>query len=131
MVRTVARCFLVSDLDRSLAQIFDTFGWEADAVERGPRGARALLRFRLAQSAHVELLAPAAGSEEATFLESWSPGVWAVRIGVADLDAKAADLGARGTSYQVIETGFADPPRVLRVDMAATPGCLYEFSQLA
>lgn len=128
MLRTAARVLLTDDLDRSLATLASTFGWEP---ERGPDQAedgslRATLGFRSPRSARVELLQPAGGLE-AEVLRRHGPGVWAVRVAVTDLHAKAEDLQRRGTPYAEVRTGFADPDRVLRIDPAATPGCLFEF----
>jgi glyoxalase/bleomycin resistance protein/dioxygenase superfamily protein len=129
MVRTASRGFLVDDLDRSLDALVDFFGWEP---ERGPEigdgGARrAVLGFRVPRSARIELLAPAPDTEEGRFLARWGQGIWHVRIAVADLDAQADDLRARGTPFREVRTGFADPEVVLRIDPDATPACLFEF----
>ena len=132
VTRTAARCFLVEDLDRSLTELADTFDWEPEAgPERADDGSRrALLGFRLRQSALVELLEPSGDREEAAFLKRWGPGVWAVRIGVSDVPAKADDLRSSGTPFEEIRTGFAHPDVVLRVNPAVTPGCLFEFAAL-
>lgn len=132
MIRTATRCYLVEDLDRSLAQLATTFGWEPEVgPEQGEGGSRrAVLGFRLARSARIELVAPAPGSEEAEFLGRWGPGLWALRIAVGDLEAKAADLDVRRTPFRALRTGFDHPATVLRVDPAATPGCLFEFALL-
>jgi hypothetical protein len=132
MVRTSTRGFLVDDLDRSLDELSTTFSWEPElGPERAENGSRrAVLGFSVAQSARIELLQPARASEEGTFLERFGPGVWAIRIAVGDLDAKAEDLRARGTPYQQVDTGFDQPATRLRVDAAATPNCLFEFESL-
>ena len=132
MARTVARCFLVEDLDRALVELAETFAWEPElGPERGDDGSRrAQLGFRLEQSARIELIAPAGDSDAGKFLKRWGPGVWNVRIAVRDLGAKADDLRARGTPFQAVRTGFERPDRVLRVDATATPGCLFEFAEL-
>jgi Glyoxalase/Bleomycin resistance protein/Dioxygenase superfamily len=129
MVRTAARVFLVDDLDRSLAELALAFGWEP---ERGPARSddgsrRAVLGFRLPQSARVELLEPAEGTEAGAYLRAWGPGVWSIRIAVTDLDAKADDLRARGTPFARVRTGFDDLPVILQVDPQATPACRFEF----
>ena len=132
MVRTAARTFLVDDVGWSVDELAHTFGWEPEGdVTTGADGSRrAVLGFRLAQSARLELLAPAAGTEAGAFLREWGPGAWTVRIAVRDLDAKAEDLRARGTPVTRVETGFDDPPVVLRVEPAATPACRFEFAAL-
>ncbi len=129
MIRTSTRCFLVDDLDRSLGELADTFAWEPElGPERSENGSRrAVLGFGVAQSARIELVQPARGSHEGAFLDRFGSGVWAVRIAVNDLGAKADDLRDRRTLFTEIETGFDPPKTVLRVDPAATPGCLFEF----
>jgi hypothetical protein len=133
MVRTMSRGFLVDDLDRSLDAIAGFFDWEPErGPELGDGGARrALLGFRVPRSARLELLAPAPDTDEGRFLAQWGPGIWHVRIAVADLDAKAEDLRSRGTPFASVRTGFADPETVLRIDPAATPACLFEFASVS
>lgn len=129
MVRTAARVFLLADLDASLDALARVLAWEP---QRGPEtgedgGRRAALGFRMERSARIELLTPAPDSDDGRFLARWGPGIGAVRIGVADLEAKADDLRARGTPFREVHTGFERPATVLRVDPRATPGCLFEF----
>jgi hypothetical protein len=133
MARTAARCFLVHDLNRVLEPLADTFTWEPElGPEAGDDGSRrAQLGFELAPSAHIELLEPPAESAEGRFLDAWGPGVWSIRIAVRDLGAKGDDLRARGTPFTAVRTGYEQPDTVLRVDMAATPGCLFEFVEAA
>jgi hypothetical protein len=128
MLRTAARVILVSDVSASLTALSETFGWEPTGpVERADDGSlRATLAFRAPRSARVELLQPATG-DDAELLRRGGAGVGAVRIAVADVDAKVADLRRRGTRFTERATGFSEPERVLRVDPAATPGCLFEF----
>jgi len=127
--RTLARCFLVDDLDRRLEAVARTFGWEPELVERGEGGARrATLGFTLPQSARIELIQPAGGREEHEFLTRHGAGIWCVRVGVRDLDEKAEDLARRGTAVHRVDTGFANPSTVLRVDAGVVPGCRFEFA---
>jgi hypothetical protein len=132
MVRTAARVFLVDDVDRRVDELAQAFGWDPEVgPEIGTDGSRrALLGFRLPQSARIELLAPARSTEAGRFLEQWGPGIWSVRIAVTDLDAKADDLRARGAPFERIDTGFDQPNVILRVDPSATPGCRFEFESL-
>jgi hypothetical protein len=131
MLSIVSRGFLVADLARSLDQLAETFGWRP---EQGPERAldgsrRAVLGFRMARSARIELIEPAGAREEAEFLRQWGPGVWHTRIAVKNLDAKAEDLRSRGTTFREVQTGFSAPELVLRVDPTDTPGCLFEFME--
>jgi hypothetical protein len=48
------------------------------------------------------------------------PGAWTVRVSVVDVDAKAADLTARGTPYTLTDA-------VLRTDPASTLQVPFEF----
>jgi hypothetical protein len=132
MVRTAARVFFVDDLERSLDALGDLCAWEP---ERGPEtgdggSRRAMLGFRLARSARIELHTPAPDSDDGRFLARWGPGVGPVRIAVHDLDTLAADLRARGTPFREVRTGFEEPETVLRVDPAATPACCFEFAAI-
>jgi len=133
MVRTAARVFLVDDLDRSIEELAHAFMWEPEVgPETGADGSlRAVLGFRLPQSARIELLAPADDSDAGKFLKQWGPGIWHVRIAVSDIDAKAADLRARGTPFAQVRTGFEQPDVVLRIDPAATPASRFEFAALS
>ena len=132
MLRTAARVFLVDDVDQSLDALGELCGWEPEAApERGEGGSRrATLGFRFPRSARMELVTPAADSDDGAFLARWGPGVGPVRILVRALAEKAADLRARGTPFREVRTGFDDPATALRVDPAATPGCCFEFVAL-
>jgi hypothetical protein len=132
MVRTASRGFLVDDLDRSTEAVEDFFGWEPElGPEAGDnRARRAVLGFRVPRSARIELLEPATDSDEGRFLAQWGPGIWHVRIAVADLETKADELRERRTPFTEVRTGFAEPEVVLRIDPAATPACLFEFCQI-
>jgi hypothetical protein len=129
MVRTVARTFLVDELDRRLDELAAAFSWEPEVgPQNGENGwRRAVLGFRVAQSSRLEMLVPGPDSDEAGFLDRYGSGVWAVRVAVNDLGAKAEDLRARDTPFTEVRTGFERPETVLRVDTIATPGCLFEF----
>jgi hypothetical protein len=133
MTQTLSRGFLVADLDRALDALMKTFEWEPEQPpERASDGSRrAVLGFALRQSARIELLEPAGDREESDFLRRFGPGIWHVRIGVHGLAEKADDLRARNTPFRVVETGFAVPDTVLRVDASVVPGCLFEFAAAA
>jgi hypothetical protein len=130
MVRTATRCFVVDELDRRLDELAGAFSWEPElGPEEGEDGSRrAVLGFRIPQSARIELIAPTPGTADDDFLGRFGAGVWAIRVAVQDLAAKAEDLRARGTPFRELRTGFERPDTVLRVDTSATPGCLFEFA---
>ena len=131
LVRLASRCFLVAELDKTVDLLGAAFGWQlAGPVEKSEDGSRrARMAFSLPQSAWMELLEPAPSHPDAEALARWGTGVWQIRIGVNGLAAKAEDLRSRGTPFAERVTGFERPPRVLRVDSSATPGCLFEFAE--
>ena len=76
--------------------------------------------FAAPRSARLELVQPTGPGRVADAYEQLGPGPWAVRVSVVDVDAKAADLAARGTPYT-----FTDG--VLRADPASTLQVPFEF----
>jgi hypothetical protein len=132
MLRTVTRSFLVDELISRLDELAGTFSWEPEVgVEHAEDGSRrAVLGFRVPASARIELFEPSPRTEERAFLDRFGAGVWAVRVGVSDLAAKAEDLRSRGTAFEEVRTGFERPEKLLRIDTSATPGCLFELTPL-
>jgi hypothetical protein len=81
----------------------------------------------LERGAGLELVGP--GNSQASgeaLLAHWGAGPFAIRIAVAGLDAKAADLAKRGTPAQRHETTPTDPERLV-VDPGSTAGMPIEF----
>lgn len=131
MVRIVSRAFLVRDLDKTLRRLSTNLDWEpAGPVEviedEGYRRAR--MAFALPHSATVELIEPVRwSSETGTFLHTWGPGPYAIRIAVNGLEAKADDLEARGTGFSWRPESPAVGNRRIVVDPVALDGVLIEF----
>jgi hypothetical protein len=131
LVRVVARSFIVRDLADILARLSRNLGWEPHAVEelRDARCRRARFTFGLRHSATFDLLEPLdAGSEAGRYLATWGPGPYTVRLSTVDLDAKAADLEARGTRYRRVPPGDDLGP-ALRVHPADLLGLEVEILQ--
>jgi hypothetical protein len=131
MARVLAREYLVPDLDAALRTLDRNLGWEPagmledDSVD-GCRRAR--MAVTMAHAATLELIQPHSPEPEAgAYLARFGPGPYYTRIAVCGLEAKAADLEARGTDYRR-STGRAGDR--IRVDASALDGALLEFVEL-
>jgi hypothetical protein len=120
MVRIVAREYLVDDLDETLRIMERNLRWTPASVvdERGVR--RAVMPFRAPRSAFLELVEATGPGRVADAYEQVGAGAWTIRISVVDVDAKAADLTARGTPFTIEDA-------VLRPDPAHTVQVPFEF----
>jgi hypothetical protein len=132
LIRITSRAFLVRDLDATLAPLRENLLWEPTSVEPfddlGFR--RATMGFSGANSAVVELVQPSvANNEVGRYLATWGPGPYAIRIAVYGLDAKVADLEARGVGCSVVPATAASPERV-RVDPSEVDGAIIEFEEV-
>jgi hypothetical protein len=78
------------------------------------------MTFSVPRSARLELVQPTSSGWVADAYESLGPGAWTIRISVVDVDAKARDLAARGTPFN-LEDG------VLRTDPGVTLRVPFEF----
>jgi hypothetical protein len=128
ITRVVARSHLVPDLDESLARLVEILDWsEAEQPPSQRDGVRyAVLHPAMETSAALELVeAPNPSNRCGAFFARWGPGPYAMRLGVRGLDAKARDLGDRGTPFTVDETPAGDP--VLLVDADSIDGLVVEF----
>jgi hypothetical protein len=131
MVRVLRRSWIVEDLVATLAALERSFGWRP---EQGPEldhhlGARrAVLRFAHARSAELELLEPVEPGDVKESLDTWGPGAWSIRIGVNDLEAKAADLERRGTGFQVRSHPHDAATLFVDTGPLGVPG-LFEFAR--
>lgn len=128
MVRMVARCFLVDDLDRTLRMLAERMDWPVASITTEPATGtrRARMAAGIGGGATLELIQPVGQSAEVDFLKRWGPGPYAARISVAGLPAKADDLRRRGTRFVEVP-GEGDRPDLLRVDTTEVPGVLLEF----
>jgi LAO/AO transport system kinase len=85
-----------SSLSESLAFLQDVLGLDVEAAEDVPAH-QVRVQFAGSGDARLELIEPASeASPVATFLRTRGPGLHHVAVRVADLDAKLADLRARG-----------------------------------
>lgn len=130
LVRVVARGFLVRDLDDVLERLRTNLDWSPETVEtfedEGLRRAR--MTFALGHSASLDLIEPTRwDTEEGLFLHNWGPGPYYIRLSTIDLDAKAADLDARGTRYQRISGLDSVDGDLLRIDPEDLDGALVEI----
>jgi hypothetical protein len=132
MVRVLRRSWIVADLDRSLAALdrnlglFPRFGPAVDE-ERGWRSAQ--FGFAHARSAELEVLEPTGPGAVRDSLETWGPGAWVIRIGVNDLEAKAADLDRRGTAYERRQAAAAEKTLWVDTGPMGMAG-LFEFAEV-
>lgn len=134
MVRVTARGVLVRDLDDTLRRVSANLDWEpAEPVEhlRQEGYRRARMAFTLPHSASVDVLEPTRWNGEAGYyLHNWGPGPYYTRISVHDLEAKAADLRARGTAFTWIpESEAVGGAALIRVDPRELDGAIFEFHE--
>lgn len=134
MIRVSARGYLVRDLDHTLRCLSSNLDWEPEGpvqalAAEGYRRAR--MGFGLDNSARLDIIeATRWNSEAGVYLHSWGPGPYYIRIAVHGLEAKAADLRARGTRFTLIEESEAVGGKALiRVDPAEVRGQLFEFHE--
>jgi hypothetical protein len=132
MVRVLRRSWIVEDLDATLAALNRNLDWQPVAdptVDESYGCRRAVLGFAHPRSADLEVVAPNGPGEVHDSLSTWGPGAWVIRLGVNDLEAKADDLGRRGTRFDRRLAVGGDP--VLRVDTGplGVPG-LFEFAEV-
>jgi hypothetical protein len=106
-VGPVARTQIVPSIDA----VIDRFRWMMDWPEEGdveyvdgPGQRSVILKPKNGLSAVWEFIEPTRPDSRAgRFLERFGEGPWAIRLGVFGLDAKLADLEARGTRWKEIE----------------------------
>jgi hypothetical protein len=120
MIRIVAREYLVQDLDESLRILDRNLRWRPVSVADEAGCRRAVMPFSAPRSARLELVEPTGASRVADAYAQLGPGAWTVRVSVVDVDAKAADLTARGTPFTVDD-------EVLRTVPEATLNVPFEF----
>ncbi|OYU97828.1 MAG: lactoylglutathione lyase [Burkholderiales bacterium PBB5] len=132
MVRVSARGFLVRDLDHTLRCCSANLDWEPEgAVEtltqEGYR--RATMGFTLPNSATLDVIEATRWNGDAgTYVNSWGPGPWYIRIAVNGLEAKAEDLTARGVRHHWIpESEAVGGKPLIRVEPDELRGQWVEF----
>ncbi len=131
MMRIISRAFLVEDLDATLRDLERNLLWEPEGViseDRGTGVRHVRMSRNLERGAGLDLVEPGNSQRvsSAEFLALWGAGPYAIRIAVAGLDAKAADLAERGTPAQRHEAGPTDLERLV-VDLGSTAGMPIEF----
>lgn len=134
LIRVSARGFLVRDLDHTLRCCSANLDWEpAGDIESLHREGyrRARMPFTVANSASLDIIQPQRWNSDAgLYLNSWGPGLYYIRIAVADLRAKAEDLRARGTKFQWIEESEAvGGASLIRIDPDELRGQLIELEE--
>jgi hypothetical protein len=132
MIRIVARGWLVRDLDDVLRRLSGNLGLApAGPVEQRAGHRRARITYEDPASATLDLIAPTdAGSPAGRDLHTLGPGPYYIRIAVKDLAAKAEDLRARGTRFQVVK-GWGDAgDDLLRIEPSELGGLVVEMVEL-
>ncbi|WP_077033435.1 lactoylglutathione lyase [Pelomonas sp. KK5] len=134
MVRVSSRGFLVRNLDETLRRCSANLDWEphgqVEVLEQeGYR--RATMEFSLPNSATLDVIEATRWNGDAgTYVNSWGPGPYYIRVAVNDLKAKAEDLRSRGTNFTWIEECQAVGGKsLIRVDPADLQGQLFEFEE--
>jgi hypothetical protein len=134
MIRILERMFIVDDLEATARKLERNLRWEAgtpivDDPEAGYRWA--LLSRNYEQGAALKLVEPLDTKAPAgAFRAKHGPGPYTIRVAVYGLDAKRADLEARGTRFVERRETSSEPAR-LCVDPAATGGMPFEFVEFA
>ncbi len=101
MTRIAARRWLVPDVDESVTRLHATFECTTGPVEATATGSlTAPILCVHPRSACVDLVQPAPDSREAAVVATNGPVPWTIVIEVDGLDAKGADLDARGTEFE-------------------------------
>ena len=129
MVRIVSRGWLVRDMDEVLKQLSDNIGLEPGSpVERTRDYIRARITYDDRASASLDLITPIeAGSPVGRDLHTLGPGPYYIRIAVRDLAAKAEDLRARGTRFQICPGAADHEGDLLRIDPRDLSGLVVEM----
>jgi hypothetical protein len=130
-IRIVSRGYVVRDLDDVLTKLSTNLDWEPsapveDVPEEGYRRAR--MSLSLPHGADVEIVEPTRfDCDSGRLLATWGPGIFHTRIAVNGLDAKAADLDARGTRWSEMPESRVVDGRRLRVEPADVGGMIFEL----
>lgn len=134
MIRITSRGFLVRNLDDTLWRLSTNLDWEPATVEQlnGEGYRRARMPFRVVSSASLDLIQPTNWDCEAGhYLNNWGPGLYYIRIGVNNLDAKADDLRSRGVSFTLVDGVEAVGGKsLIKVDPSELRGQMFEFEEI-
>lgn len=134
MVRVTSRAFLLRDLDDVLRRLSRNLDWEPAAVEQlnGVGYKRARMPFKCVGSASLDLIQPTSWDCEAGhYLNNWGPGLYAIRIGVNNLEAKAEDLRKRDVKFSLVEScDSVGGKALLKVDPSELRNQMIEFEEI-
>lgn len=134
MIRVTSRGFLVRNLEDVLWRLSTNLDWEPALVEElnaeGYRRAR--MPFHCVGSARLDLIQPTSWDCEAGhYLNNWGPGLYYIRIGVNNLDAKAEKLRSKGVDFTIVENCQAvGGKRLIKIDPSELRGQMFEFEEL-
>ncbi|MFN3725950.1 MAG: hypothetical protein ACK4SZ_06560 [Allosphingosinicella sp.] len=134
LLRVTRRGFLVRDLDFTLACLHENLEWEPDSVEQlaGAGYRRARMGFTMSHSATLDIVEPTQWDSRAgRYLNSWGPGLYYVRLGVFNLEAKADQLRQKGVRFTWDAASDEVEGRpLIRIDPAELDGQLFELEGL-
>lgn len=134
MVRITSRGFLVRNLEDVLWRLSTNLDWEPAVIDQLNREGyrRARMPFQCVGSASLDLIQPTHWDCEAGhYLNNWGPGLYYIRIGVNNLEAKAEDLRARGVNFSIVEDCEAIGGKsLLKVDPGELRGQMFEFEEI-
>ena len=88
--------------------------------------------FNCVGSASLDLIQPTFWDSEAGhYLNNWGPGLYYIRIGVNNLEAKAEDLRKRDVSFSIVDSSEAVGGKsLLKVDPSELRGQMFEFEEI-
>lgn len=134
MVRVTARGFLVRDLDDVLQRLSSNLDWEPAGIEQLDKEGyrRARMPFNCVGSASLDLIQPTHWDTEAGhYLNNWGPGLYYIRIGVNNLEAKADDLRRRDVRFTLVnDVESVGGGSLLKIDPAELRGQMIEFEEV-
>lgn len=134
LLRVTARGFIVRDLDFTIDKLRRNLEWDPESVKDLPGEGyrRARMGFTLPHSAKLDIVEPTRwDSQTGLYLHNWGPGPHFIRIGVYDLEAKAAQLKERGVRFTFApESDAVEGRPLIRIDPAELEGQVFEFEGL-
>jgi len=134
LLRVTARGFIVRDLEKTVDKLRENLEWEPEAITdlEGEGYRRARMGFTLPHSATLDIVEPTRwDSITGLYLNNWGPGPHFTRIGVFDLETKAAQLREQGVRFEwVPESDAVDGRPLIRIHPAELNGQVFEFEGL-